>query len=87
MGDRHVSPSRTELADLVLQILDRVYVTGRPWFEQAARARGITLEQLAAAAIAAALAERPEEERGAWDGWGPGSRRRAAGMHGRPPRS
>ena len=43
--------NQTELAQLVTNILTFVYVTSRPTFEAEARARRISLEQLAAAAI------------------------------------
>jgi hypothetical protein len=43
--------NQTELAHIVTNILKFVYVTSKATFEAEAKARGITLEQLAAAAI------------------------------------
>jgi hypothetical protein len=53
-----VSGDEAEVGGLVLAILEAVYRTGRARCEQEAAARGISLEQLAAAAVAGALAGR-----------------------------
>ena len=46
---------------IVCQILQRIYVRSRARFEHEARKRGITLEQLAAAAIAMAVMQQQKE--------------------------
>ncbi len=69
--------------DLVCQILDTIYVQRRANFEQSARVRAVSLEQLAAAAIMGALHERwsghPSPVPGAGRKGGSPKRRRGKG--------
>jgi hypothetical protein len=53
-----MSAEPRQVGDLILQILSTIYVKARARFQKEARKRGISVEQLAAAAITAALAER-----------------------------
>lgn len=49
------------MASCVCEILTKVYVEQREAFEKAAEARGITLEQLATAAIVEMIRELPRQ--------------------------
>jgi hypothetical protein len=68
-----VSDPWAAASDLVCALLEAVYVTSRAAFEREARERGLTLEQLAAAAVTEAVRERtagalPQSRRGRRDG-------------------
>ncbi len=51
-------------ADLICQILTRIYGKARPKFEVEAAKRGVTIHELAAGAIAEALRDRKADGNG-----------------------
>jgi hypothetical protein len=54
-GEQGMHVNWAELSRFIAELLDRIYVRSRGRFQKAARLRGITVEQLAAAIITRAL--------------------------------